>query len=415
MSPLVFVDPDLYQLELERIFARSWLFVAHESEIPKAGDFVTRSMGEDPVIVWRGQDQKVRVLLNVCRHRGRRVCEEDLGRAAQMRCGYHGWTYNSQGVLAAVPFYEAYQGKLDREKLGLYEAPRVESYHGLIFAAWEEQVTPLADYLGEMTWILDLLFGRTEAVEVAGPPMRWLADSNWKLAAANFAGDGIHVSVAHGFGDALGMENPVRERRLPGYRLTTEQGHSSAMQFFTENLRLALPEELWPEMERRLSREQLDVMDSLVGCLGNVFPNMSFLTNAKHLGAEWGGPKDRLVSFLTLRQWQPRGPDRMEVWSWSFVDRNAPEWWKRVSRECGLRAFGMAGVFEQDDMENWGEITEALRSPRARQISLQYKMGLGRPAGERPVSELENLRVSSLGEESERLFYGRWQKLMMEK
>lgn len=103
VSARIFVDEDIYQQELERIFARSWLFVAHESEVPRPGTFVTRSMGEDPVIVWRGADGQVRVLLNVCRHRGRRVCGEDLGQAAQFRCPYHGWTYNSQGELVGVP------------------------------------------------------------------------------------------------------------------------------------------------------------------------------------------------------------------------------------------------------------------------------------------------------------------------
>ena len=74
ISARVFADPDVYQLELERVFGRTWLFVAHESEIPRRGDFVTRVMGEDPVIVVRGADGEVRVLLNVCRHRGRKLC-----------------------------------------------------------------------------------------------------------------------------------------------------------------------------------------------------------------------------------------------------------------------------------------------------------------------------------------------------
>lgn len=126
VSSRIFIDPEIYGLELEQIFAKSWLFVAHESEIPQAGDFVTRYMGEDPVIVWRGQDGKVRVFLNVCRHQGRKVCGEDLGRAAQFRCPYHGWTYSNCGELISVPFFEGYQGKLDKGGLG-------SLYHGLIF------------------------------------------------------------------------------------------------------------------------------------------------------------------------------------------------------------------------------------------------------------------------------------------
>lgn len=162
VSSRVFSDPEINRLEMERIFTRSWLYVAHDSEIPQAGDFVTRSMGDDPVIVWRGQDGKVRVFLNVCRHRGRRVCGEDLGKAAYFKCPYHGWTYNNTGELSSVPFFEGYQGKLDRSSLGLYQAPKVESYHGLIFANWEAKAKSLSDYLGEMKWVLDLLFGRTE-------------------------------------------------------------------------------------------------------------------------------------------------------------------------------------------------------------------------------------------------------------
>src|SRR5688572_12855021 len=87
VSARIFGDPALYELELERIFTRTWLFVAHESEVPRRGDFVTRRMGGDPVIVCRGADGEVRVLLNVCRHRGRKLCGLDAGRTAAFRCG----------------------------------------------------------------------------------------------------------------------------------------------------------------------------------------------------------------------------------------------------------------------------------------------------------------------------------------
>src|SRR5919199_1587078 len=96
ISARIFADSEIYALEQERIFGRVWLHVAHESEIPQSGDFVTRSMGEDPVIVVRGRDGQVRVLLNACRHRGRLVCDEDLGNTGRFQCPYHGWTYTNQ-------------------------------------------------------------------------------------------------------------------------------------------------------------------------------------------------------------------------------------------------------------------------------------------------------------------------------
>jgi len=162
LSPRIFVDPEIYSLERERVFTHCWLFVAHESEIPQPGDFLTRTMGEDPVIVWRGQDSKVRVFLNVCRHRGRRVCSDDMGKASHFKCPYHGWTYNNGGELISVPFFEGYHGQLDKDSLGLYQAPRVDSYHGMIFANWEARGESLSEYLGEIKWVLDILFGRAD-------------------------------------------------------------------------------------------------------------------------------------------------------------------------------------------------------------------------------------------------------------
>ncbi len=89
VSSRIFTDSEIYRLELERIFTRTWLYVAHETEIPRPGDFVSRSMEGDPVIVSRGRDGKVRVFLNVCRYRGRKIRGEDLGNTLKFICGYH--------------------------------------------------------------------------------------------------------------------------------------------------------------------------------------------------------------------------------------------------------------------------------------------------------------------------------------
>ena len=415
ISSRIFNDPEINRLEMERIFTRSWLYVAHESEIPKAGDFVTRYMGEDPVIVWRGQDGRVRVFLNVCRHRGMRVCGQDAGKAAQFRCSYHGWTYSNVGDLITVPFYEGYHGELDMSSLGLCQAPRVESYHGLIFAHWEPKGQSLDHYLGEMKWVLDILFGRTAEMEVVGAPMRWEADANWKLGAANFSGDGVHLFTTHGFRSALGLEDKMRGERT-SYRMVTENGHASSLTGFKGRLAMGLPEELRPEMERRLTKEQLKFLDPLLIAVGNVFPNMSFLNSGQHTSEEWGGADagKEVVSFLTLRLWQPKGPDKMEIWSWCFVDKNTSSQWKEASKESYLRVFGAGGMFEQDDMENWGEITQGLKGPMAKRLMLQYKMGVGRPRKERPIKGLKDLMVGGLSEDSERSFYRNWQRLMMQ-
>ena len=199
ISRRIFIDQEIYDQELERIFARCWLFLCHEGQIPRPGDFFSTYMGEDPVLVMRDSQGQVHAVLNVCRHRGNRLCRADAGNAASFTCSYHGWTYRNDGRLVGVPYHkDAYYGALERENWGLIPVAQLDSYKGLLFATFDPDAPPLREYLGEMTWYLDAFFDRREGgIEIVGGMHKWVMPCNWKFPAENFGGDAYHVSWTH--------------------------------------------------------------------------------------------------------------------------------------------------------------------------------------------------------------------------
>ena len=95
-------DPNIYQREVDRILLRSWLYAGHTSELPDKGDYVLLEFAGESVIVVRSNDDEIVALVNVCRHRGSRVCTDRKGHGNRLTCSYHGWTYGLDGALLAA-------------------------------------------------------------------------------------------------------------------------------------------------------------------------------------------------------------------------------------------------------------------------------------------------------------------------
>lgn len=408
----VYTDPDVYELELERLFGRSWLFLAHVSEIPRPGSFVVRTMGEESVIVGRGDDNVVRVFLNACRHRGTRLACEDFGEVTMWRCPYHGFTYGSKGefmgTLMGVPFERAaYPGGLDRDALHLVEA-RTEIYQGLVFATWTKNGPSLAEFLGNARWYLDLIVGRAE-MEVVGVPERWVVPTNWRLPSENFTADAYHTATAHSFLSRLGMVKGVDFGR-DGYHVDPGGGHGLGVGVHFDDTSY-FPAELAAEYAANLDDGQLKTLARVKNMHGNVFPNLSFLI------PNFIEVDGRLVSGAMLRVWQPAGPDRTQVWSWHLVERNAPDWWKRLGKRMYTQTFSSSGMFDQDDTENWEAQTKSSNASlhRHEEFMLHYGMGLDAPPlppGEFPGPG--DVYDGKFSEAAARTYYGVWRDQVLE-
>lgn len=192
-----YCDPDVFRAEMERVFARTWLFVGHESEIPVSGSFKTDHIGRKPIVLVRGKDNRVRVLYNVCRHRAAKVCYERYGETTHFRCMYHGWTYDTAGTLVGIPLRDRFRHSEATANFDLIPVPRVETYRGFIFATSNGGAPPLERFLGRGTYYLDLICDRAPTRELlVERPIKCEYAGNWKLAVENYT-DNYHPSVLH--------------------------------------------------------------------------------------------------------------------------------------------------------------------------------------------------------------------------
>ena len=199
----VYTDPDIFELEMERIFNRVWTFVGHETQVKNPGDFWTVQIGRQPMIMVRHADSKVYVLYNRCPHRGNLICSERSGHAAKEEfvCSYHGWQFDLNGRVKAVPLAQGYQGtrlNLDHPDCQMKHAARVASYRGFVFVSLAADGPSLLDWLGPAKVAFDDMCDRSPAGEVEVVPtcFRVIQQSNWKLFLENQL-DAVHPSVTH--------------------------------------------------------------------------------------------------------------------------------------------------------------------------------------------------------------------------
>lgn len=197
----LYTDPEVYREELERIFYRSWVYVAHESEVPEPGDFKTTFIGDVPIVVSRDAEDKIHVMINRCMHRSAVVCPVEQGNAKTFTCYYHGWEYDLNGDLLAVGMPRGYnEGELDYKALALRHAKRVESYRGIIFASLlAEPDISLDEKLAGIKEYIDLYMDYSPVGQIcvgASGINKHFYHANWKIQVEGSV-EGYHAPVTH--------------------------------------------------------------------------------------------------------------------------------------------------------------------------------------------------------------------------
>jgi phenylpropionate dioxygenase-like ring-hydroxylating dioxygenase large terminal subunit len=408
ISREIFVNKEIYEQEKERIFGRAWLYIGHESQVKKTGDFFVSRMGEESVILTRDRSGKIRAFLNTCRHRGMKVCRYDEGHTTNFYCPYHGWSYGLDGELVAVQAYEkSYTPPFPKEGWGLIEVAQLATLHGTIWATWDSQAPSFDEYLGDAKVGLDAGLrawdGSDAPTELLGSPQKWLVPSNWKFVSENFAGDMLHA-VSHRSVEMVGIGPGAAKARRdnPGARMLSAypQGHGFLFgikssteprdDYAISPVTASYFQECW--------RRRVELMGERAGVMayiGTVFPNMSFHAQQ---------PRSILVAH-------PRGPNLTEMWRVYFVDKDAPTEARDFLRRYYMRYSGPGGMTEQDDMENWAYASHASEGTIARRYPYHYKSGLGAGA-EHPVVPGLVTDEPITSEQNPRMLYQRWADFM---
>ena len=343
---------DVQRREEEHIFNRCWIYVGHESEVEKEGDFRRRTVAGRPVFIVRGEDDQVRVFLNSCPHRGAVICRQDQGNIGVLQCFYHAWTYDINGKLIGVPGEASYGPYFDRNELGLKEPPRVESYRGFYFVSFDPYVVDLVTYLAGAKEYLDLVVDQSEeGMRVVRGSHKYGVKANWKVMAENGM-DGYHIIPTHRtyleYVASLGTDESGRTMMSPIPSMAKALGNGHCV--VESEARGGRPVARWHPLFGEETKEPIaQARRRLVEKFGEeraykiadtyrlliIYPNLIVSD----------------IMAAIVRQFEPAAPDRMEITAWHLVPKDDSGNMLGTRLDSFLTFFGPGGFATPDDVE----------------------------------------------------------------
>jgi p-cumate 2,3-dioxygenase alpha subunit len=343
----VFTSDDVLRRERDTIFNTSWLYVGHLSEIRGNGDYVTRTIGGEPIILSRDRNAAVHVFYNSCRHRGALVCRDQVGNAANFRCFYHMWTYRDSGELVGVADKVSFPPSLNLAETGLL-SPRFDIYRDFVFLTFSDTAPPLLDYLGEVRTYLDLIIDQspTGDMEVVHGSHLYSQGGNWKLIVENSI-DGYHALQVHatylqymvnqgydfrgglqGVGRALGNGHAIMEFSAPNGRSSAKWAEpmGADLREPIEAVEAAIVDKHGAETARRITQMSKNIF---------VYPNLVIIDAAS----------------LQIRILDPVSPGYTEASAWALAPVGEDPDLRRHRLTGYLEFLGPGGLATPDDNE----------------------------------------------------------------
>lgn len=329
----IYVDPTIYEAEREHLFARTWQWVAHESEIPEEGDYVTATVAGRPIVVSRGVDGAAHAFLNTCTHRGALLAPHTRGKApGGFICFYHAWCFDNDGAFRAAPLADAYGENLTK---ACYDAPKVrhETFAGNVFVCFDSNAAPLDEFLGAAGPHIKRFTGNHEALG----RVRWLLKGNWKLWHENFR-DNYHPMFTHA---AIGAN--YQGVKIEGLNQDLSGGHS-LMAFPSQGN----PNQIRSAVRRITGRAPAEDMSFrprpannsvLTHFIMAVFPNLDFQFSGE-------GAMQNVLQVV-----RPIATDRAVVELVAFGDKGEPAEARKMRLERSLDGQTAAGKISGDDDE----------------------------------------------------------------
>ena len=389
----VYTDPEIFALEVERIFGRAWNYVGHQSQVPNPGDFFSTTIANRPVVMIRHSDGQIRVLHNRCAHRGAKIVSDRSGNAKLLRCLYHGWTYRTDGTLHSIPRPGGYAGTAvdaDQSQFGM-PAVNTECYRGFVFANISDAAAGLEEFLAGTAKSLDNMVDRSPLgeLEVVGGCFRAMFRNNWKIYLENLH-DGMHPLTVHesSIAASKAQERKVAER--------PDATASLALQIISANSQT--PQQM-EELQVSCYPHGHSDMRGFRNPLGD---DPAYREYIAALEARHGRPKTAEIletnlhnvcfypsasthpSFLQMRVITPVAVDRTLVEVWSYRLLGAPdELFHRTIVYANI-VHSPSSMIKADDLESYRRVQDGLADQSMEWIS-QHR-GLdeaqsGEPAG----------------------------------